>query len=338
MSMLPGLAAAEIPEAVSDPGIPPLPEAGKAPKRGTLTIQMENDRFSNTDRHYTHGSRFSWVSSKDNIPGWAAWVMKWVTPPGVPDKDRSKHRIGYVFGHDIFTPEDISREDLIIDDRPYAGWVYAGLSLHAETRTRLDTVELDVGLVGPQAYAEDVQTIVHDMINVGRPNGWNNQLKNEPGLVLILDRRWRLKAPAKIAMLEADIIPAFGGSFGHVRTHLSAGGIVRIGQSLPLDFGPPQIRPSLSAPPAFEAPEFFGWYIFGGADARLVLWNIFLDGNSFTESHDVSKNHLVGSAHFGAALAFGRVRLTATQVFRTQEYDGQGDPDTYGSLSMSVNF
>jgi hypothetical protein len=259
-------------------------------------------------------------------------------PRGVPGKDRSRHRIGYVFGHDIFTPEDIRREDLIINDRPYAGWVCAGLSLHAETRNRLDTVELVVGLVGPESFAEDVQTIVHEIINVQRPNGWDHQLKNEPGLVVILDRRWRLKAPAKIAMLEADIIPAIGGSLGNVRTHASVGGIIRIGQSQPLDFGPPQIRPNLSAPPAFEAPEFFGWYIFGGADARLVLWNVFLDGNTFTESHNVSKKPVVSSAHFGATVAFGRVRLTATQVFRRREYDGQGDPDTFGSLSLSVNF
>ncbi len=93
--------------------------------------------------------------------------------------------------------------------------------------------------MGPQSYAEDVQTIVHDIINVQGPNGWNNQLRNEPGVVLILDRQWRLKAPPRIAALEADIIPAFGGSFGNVQTHVSAGGIIRIGQSLPLDFGPP---------------------------------------------------------------------------------------------------
>jgi hypothetical protein len=95
---------------------------------------MENDRFSNTDHYYTRGSRIAWVSSKDNNPNWAAWVMKWITPPGVPDKDRSKHRIGYVFGQYIFTPEDISREDKIYDDRPYAGWLYAGLSLACRNR------------------------------------------------------------------------------------------------------------------------------------------------------------------------------------------------------------
>jgi len=307
------------------------------PKRGTLTLQLENDRFSNTDRHYTHGTRVSWVSAKGNIPKWAKHIMAAVTPH-IPGSDRSKHRIGYILGQDIYTPEDIRREDLIVDDRPYAGWLYAGLSLHAETETRLDTVEVDLGLVGPESYAEDVQTIVHEIIDVQRPNGWDNQLKNEPGLVVTLDRRWRISSLRRKALLEFDVIPAVGGSLGNVRTHASLGGVFRIGQSLPLDFGPPQIRPSLSAPPAFESPKPFGWYLFGGAEVRFVLWNIFLDGNTFADSHDVSKKPVVGSFQVGATVAVARARVTFTHVFRTREFDGQGDPDQFAAVSVSFKF
>jgi hypothetical protein len=313
------------------------PDGAGAPKRGTLTLQLENDRFSDTDRHYTLGSCLSWVSAKDDIPRWAERLLGWVSPH-VPGKDKIKHRIGYVFGQDIFTPENIAREDLTLDDRPYAGWLYGGLSLHAETKTRLDTVELDVGLVGPESFAEDVQTMVHDIIDVQRPNGWDNQLKNEPGLVVIVDRRWRLLSLRRKALLEFDLIPSVGGSLGNVRTHASFGGTIRIGQSLPFDFGPARIRPSLSGPAAFDAPRPFGWYIFGGAEARLVLWNIFLDGNSFTESHDVSKKPLVGDFQFGAAIAYRQARLTYTYVLRTREFDHQSDPDRFAAISLPVKF
>ncbi|HIF10218.1 MAG TPA: DUF2219 family protein [Sneathiellales bacterium] len=98
------------------------------------------------------------------------------------------------------------------------------------------------------------------------------------------------------------------------------------------------MRPSLSAPPAFEEPAFFGWYIFGGADAQLVLWDIFLEGNTVADSHSVSKKHVVGSAHFGATIVFGRTRLTFTQVFRTKEFDGQDSGDRFGTVALSVNF
>lgn len=318
-------------------GLLSQPAIADQPARGTLTVQMENDRFSDTDRHYTHGTRLSWVSAKDDIPRWAERLMGWVTPH-LPGKDKSEHRIGYVLGQDIFTPENIARAGLIIDDRPYAGWLYGGLSLHAETPTQLDTVELDIGLVGPQSFADETQTLVHEIIDVQQPNGWDNQLKNEPGLVVAFDRRWRLSALRRKAIFEFDLIPSVGGSLGNVRTHASVGGTVRMGQALPSDFGPAHIRPSLSGLAAFDAPQPFGWYIFGGAEARFVLWNIFLDGNTFTESHDVSKKPVVGDFQVGAALTFRRARLTYTYVLRTREFDHQTKPDRFASISLSVNF
>jgi len=69
-----------------------------------------------------------------------------------------------------------------------------------------------------------------------------------------------------------------------------------------------------------------------------VLWDIFLEGNTVADSHSVSKKHVVGSAHFGATIVFGRTRLTFTQVFRTKEFDGQDSGDRFGTVALSVNF
>ena len=38
---------------------------------GTFTMQAENDRIANTDRHYTHGTRLTWVVLPSyNCPIW----------------------------------------------------------------------------------------------------------------------------------------------------------------------------------------------------------------------------------------------------------------------------
>ena len=44
---------------------------------------------------------------------------------------------------------------------------------------------------GPAALGEEVQNNFHRLINGDRVNGWNNQLRNEPGLTLTYERRWR---------------------------------------------------------------------------------------------------------------------------------------------------
>ncbi len=116
-----------------------------------------------------------------------------------PFADLRRGRIGAAFGQSIFTPEDTSATTLVRNDRPYAGWLYGGISMHAETKRQkrslftdtLDTLELDFGIVGPYALGRQVQNGVHELINVAKSNGWGNQLDNEPGIMLIGERCWR---------------------------------------------------------------------------------------------------------------------------------------------------
>ncbi len=119
---------------------------------GTLTLQLENDRLARTDRHYTHGTRLTWVSETGKfVPDWADTFLNGLY--GFVGGG-TKIQIGYALGQNIYTPEDISTAGLVADDRPYAGWLYVGLSLHATIDAAgaakfdvLDTMEVDVGIV-----------------------------------------------------------------------------------------------------------------------------------------------------------------------------------------------
>ena len=312
------------------------------PSGDTYTIQWENDRIANTDRHYTNGFRLSWVSeAKDDDPQWAKDLLETI----YPFADLRKGRVGGAFGQSIFTPEDTSSSDLVRNDRPYAGWVYGGISVHAETRRTgsnpspdtLDTVELDIGIVGPYALGRQVQNGVHELISVAASNGWGHQLDNEPGVMLIGERRWR-PSPWRALGLELDMIPHIGGSLGNVMSFASAGAMFRVGQDLNIDYGPPLIRPSLSSLASVERTADFAWYVFAGAQARGVAHDIFLDGNTFSSSHSVDKKRLVGDFQLGAAIIYHGARLAITQVFRTREFEGQRQADRFGSVSLSIPF
>ena len=56
--------------------------------------------------------------------------------------------------------------------------------------------------------------------------------------MLVGERRWRPDA-WNLFGLEAGAIPHVGGSVGNVMTFGSAGAILRIGQNLNVDYGPP---------------------------------------------------------------------------------------------------
>jgi lipid A 3-O-deacylase len=310
---------------------------------GTWTLNVENDRIANTDRHYSNGVRAGWVSDVED--GSDMPTVRRVLQTLYPLADVRGGRLGLELGHNIYTPSDTEARNLITNDRPYAGWLYASASLYAESDAgigehfteTLDRMALEFGVVGPAALGEQVQNNYHKLIGVETSKGWDNQINNEPGINLIGERQWRYKA-LRFGGFEMDAVPHLGASLGNVYTHVNGGMIFRFGQELYVDYGPPLIRPSLSGFGAINPTERLAWYAFAGFDGRWVLRNIFLDGNSFSDSHSVDKKPLVGDFVAGVAVTYQNIRFAFTHVMRTREFDTQVEPDRFGSISISASF
>ncbi|MDP6343462.1 MAG: lipid A deacylase LpxR family protein [Alphaproteobacteria bacterium] len=308
---------------------------------GTYTFQFENDLFYGADRHYTNGARLSWVSPPND---------KGFDPlSGLLKLLRLNHegstRRGFALAQEIYTPADRRRTDLIDDDRPYAGWLYLATSRHTETagsggfKRKLDSVELDFGIVGPHAYGKETQDYVHDLRVIDRFDGWHHQLRDEPGVVLMYERKWRDDPrPAFPKSLEMDVVPHVGGSIGNVLSHVNVGGAVRYGHNVPEDFGPPSLMKGMRTLDSHQNDGGYSLYAFAGAEARLVAWNIFLDGNTFRDSHRVDKEALVADLSIGLAYEYGCFKIAYTSVLRSREFQGQADNSRFGSLSVSWRF
>ncbi len=303
-----------------------------------LSVEVENDFFTphGSDRHYTNGFRLEALSPRiggAEVPDWSkAPYRQW------PTFDLSgERRIGVALGQNVYTPADTDRPVPDPNDRPYAGWAYVSVLLATETSERLDTVELELGMVGPAAGARYVQNGFHHLINVDRSSGWDYQLHNEPGLVASVERRWRVDL-GQIGAIETDAIPIAGASVGNVMTYGSGGVMLRLGQGLHADFGPPRIRPALPGSPGFAGAGAFGWYLFAGVDGRIVGHDIFLDGNTFRDSPSVDKKTLVADVEAGLVVMIGEARLTYSFVLRTPEFHGQEGADRFGAFSFTWRF
>jgi len=306
--------------------------ASEEPGKGIFSMVFENDIFSNTDQYYTNGLRLSWLTSPDKTPEvlrkafWFPWFSK---SEGV--------RASYAIGQDIYTPKDLCSRNPPLDDHPYAGWLYGSVGLVSESGRRLDQLALTVGVVGPASLAEQMQNLFHDMVNTNEANGWETQLKNEPGIILAYRRSWRSLISNSIFGIPFDITPHAGGALGNVFTHANAGLMLRYGKNLPFDFGPPCIQPVLPGSGFFILRHHLSWYFFAGIDGRAVARNIFLDGNTFRDSRSVEKKPLVGALQFGVAIIWGRVRLGYTHLLQTREFESQsGRTQGFGAVSLSV--
>ena len=311
---------------------PAAAPSGPAEPYGTFTFTYENDLLAGTDRYYTSGVQVAWRSAPYVPPSWIA------DGPGIVLPADGVLRWGLAFGQNIFTPDDTTLRNPDPRDRPYAGWLYGAISLSSTTPTSYGSIELQLGIVGPGALGEQTQNGVHDLLNIDRAYGWNYQLKDEPGVNLVLTRQWRFNSEPVWDDIAVGVVPSLTASLGNVATNASAGMVIRVGNDLTADFGPPRMRPSVSGSAFYVPVRRWGWYVFAGFDARVVAHDIFLDGNTWRESRHVDKENLVGEATAGFALFTPIGRLTLSYAARTREFTTQRESAQFGSISLSMQF
>jgi hypothetical protein len=311
----------------------------------THTFYFENDLFNGTDSNYTNGVKYSIISPDlsphapdGKLPRSALELVQKIPFIGKSPKDYT-HKVEFAMGQNMFTPADIARSDLIKDDRPYAGWTYFSTSYHRRDNTKesvnfMDTVEIQLGMIGPASYAEETQKLVHQMRDIQRPNGWDNQLKNEPGLAVAFERKW-LFNPVETDTPGFSAITYTGGAVGNVYTYLNAGLELRAGWNIPRDFGVSLIRPAGST--RMVIGDKFSIFAFGALNGKAVARDIFLDGNTFSDSQNVEKKYFVADIAGGLAINYRKIIITWTQVMRTKEFEGQESEHSFGSLAMSYS-
>jgi len=71
---------------------------------------------------------------------------------------------------------------------------------------------------------------------------------------------------------------------------------------------------------------------------RAVARDIFLDGNTFSDSHSVDKNYLVADVAGGLAVSYRSVIVTWTQVRRSKEFKEQENSHSFGAIAISYSF
>lgn len=321
-------------------GPEPTTRARSAP---VFTMYAENDSFTGTDQHYTNGTKFSWLTADVVDWGQTGWRKAFVESLPFINRPEGQKDIGFALGQSIYTPRDIAARNPEVTDRPYAGWSYLEFAFVSKTPTESDTMALQFGIVGPHSLAEDCQRIVHRWIGSATPMGWDYQLRDELGVNVDYEHRWRLYARTLLQTFGVDLVPHLGVSLGNVQTYANAGGTLRLGLNLPSDFGVQLARsgsvgggPTDDLDPRVALDRNFSVFVLGAADGRAVARDIFLDGNTFRASRSVDKKPFVADLSTGVGLIAGRWQLTYTQVWRTQEFKTEsGRFNNFGSVTLS---
>ena len=328
-----------------------------ANEKKSLELRWENDSFLDpfgeefTDRHYTQGFFLRYWNGDDSDESgflWSSQAMRSVWNLGM---EVEATRGGIAFGQEIYTPEDIAfgpsffgvgysldAFDVQVDDRPYAGYLFVEPQWERRGTVSFFAVEevpvrdrfgIALGVVGPASGAEEVQTRWHDLFNGVEPVGWEQQLENEFAFTLHAERTWLLQYRGKQSALAVDLMPTVGFDLGNVSTRLTVGSEVRVG------FGDVH---AFALPSMGDVVCGNGFYLFASAEGWAVGRNIFLDGNTFRDSHSVDKERWVGEVSFGFGFRTPVLEGQVGWVGRSKEFEIQDESNSYLSLSAKILF
>lgn len=322
---------------------------GEDNDKKTFSLYFENDTINQTDRHYTNGFKLTWLFGDTSSTTMKRGIARWLYSIGdflplIKSKDNIRD-ISFSFGQNIYTPENIEISELVEDDRPYAGISYFAVGFHGKKANRMDTIELYAGIVGPHSFAEDIQKKVHEISNSSNPNGWEHQLHDEPVLGVTYDRKMKLFRSAPYRAFSFDLNMNVGGGLGNAYTYLNCGSSLRFGVNMPNDFGTCRILPVSCSNPVFQEPQKgflshhkISLYFFLTIDGQGILRDIFLDGNTFRESHHIDKKPFVGDFMVGVTTIVKRFRISIADVYRTKMFKTQKDDQTYVTLNISYSY
>ncbi len=276
-------------------------------ERGTWRLEFDNDVFFNKDNKISSG--WSLQRHTPVAKNWAAlqetpdFVRRWGSKIPTLTVDGLVCRAGIAIGQIIQTPDDLSRGDLIKDDVPYAGALTIQATWYTFSDEAFRGFEITAGVVGPPSLAEQTQKTVHKLIGSGDPKGWDNQISTEPIINFSYMRKrkiWDIGHPAGMA-LDTTINVNF--NLGNLFTQASASVETRFGYNMPggFVFVPDPIGYSMHYKAALNPPNSSTGSFYGSLVLREtgILHNIFLDGNTFTDSHSVDKQPFVSQAIVG---------------------------------------
>ncbi|WP_455757234.1 lipid A deacylase LpxR family protein [Sulfurimonas sp.] len=301
-----------------------------------INIYTENDVFTGTDDSYSSGESFNFLFF---IPEEDYMVYDLL---GYSDVETYSY-FTFALTNQIYTPTDVLATALIPTDRPYAGWSYLEGAMHKASKSELRSLSLQVGIVGPSSYSEEMQDIVHQVIDSSQVNGWGNQLKNELGVNLKYTQKWRYQSEGS-DYFESSIIPFASAELGNIAINATAGFTTRIGWNIPKDFGVSSIDigadPGIPVKGEFKNMKKLPWsFSFNIAAAgSAVARDIFLDGNTFKDSHSVDKKTFVGYYGFGFTTRYKNFVVDFMEVHNSKQFKGEKRSHAVGNLIVSWLF
>ena len=124
-----------------------------------VSFTHDNDLFFITDKYY---------SARDHLS--FSTLLK--------DQKETKRYLEFKIGQNIYSPENKKLPDTSRFDRPFAGWLFLKTKFTKAFTDKIWSTGFEIGLTGPQSFADKVQRNFHKLIKDEIPS-WYLQIPND---------------------------------------------------------------------------------------------------------------------------------------------------------------
>lgn len=287
-----------------------------------IEIGHDNDFFLlvvESDRYYTYGinSSFRWKNEKEHF-----FFKKY--------ENYQNHFSSIRLNIEAYTPDylpDGSVDET--EERPYAGWSYATYSQTIAFNESYLRLGIDLGILGPNSKAGEIQNWFHRLIDDVELQGWENQLPNQLGLNLKGSYGFELYKRKSF-----DVYGSVNGSLGNIYIYVQPMVNARVGKFASIKSSIAQSNQLLAEKNQVEYFMDLGVGVKGSAYNATIQGNIFENNDLFSQGEI---NNFIFTSYVGLNVLYKATSLKLKYNISTGTLNSS-DINRYGALSIAQRF
>jgi lipid A 3-O-deacylase len=258
-----------------------------------------------------------------------------------PQKELSENLEKKIFeisaGQKMFNPKSGFAPDPARQDRPFAGYLYAGVAVSwfHKNETGLKA-GIEVGTTGPNSLAEGGQKLLHRTVGFYTPTGWEYQIKNELTANIGLQYTKLLYRPESNT---TDFSFEGYANAGTIFNGLGAGILFRAGNINQL-FNSAYTNSVIGNNPKTKALVKREFFFYAKPQLNFVAYDATIQGSLFNNDSPVTfgVKPLVFAQQFGVDYSSQRFTIDFGVIFKTKEVKSTAKAHQYGSITMYYRF
>lgn len=284
-----------------------------------LGFITDNDLYTSSkyDRYYTNGLelfyRFLTKNNHEKI---------------------SKKIIEFRLGQYIYTPKTINADNIATNDRPFAGYLFAGIRQNIFYKDEsIFKLGLQLGCIGKNSFAEEIQVQFHDLFQYKNVHGWQHQIDNALAFQSNVFHSMKIFPSSNYKYIDFNFQSE--ANLGTVFTGIKTGFMTRIGFKKILPIYDSNIHGASVNARAEQKSEF---YFYAIPSINYQFYDATIQGSLFNDSSPVTYNLIPLRFNAEAGLKYRKnsLNLSYAFIYRSKEVENRDNRSYfYGSILVS---